>query len=605
MRITILLLILLLMPALCSAYDHQYEQIWVYQGSFELGTGERVNLESYTIKLHQLDLNSSDGQGPLATFLLYKNNNYIDHFFADALANNEYIYEDQYDGQFRIIINNIQNNRVSISIYEQEYEKVWIPLGGPVQLSEGEKVQLLNSTVLVNNIETTYTSLTVSCCGESIKDSFGVKDIKEYPHDLMLLLSYIDPLTKTVTLKPYSRGTPDPAVEILGLKDYYDPNEKPETDVVVTNQGTIPLRGIVITPTITKGNVSVENNTLNVLEPGDTLTTPLVIELPELKAGGNISISCLVEGADYLENVYSNTTDRKTTINTYINIEKTVSPKEGVLFSQEQEDQEPFEISIKVFNNASSEKTITIKDSIPSSFIPVDLEKTEWKLEMDPESFQLINYQALPTLPGIYPQEAALASWDGSSNTIPSSTGVDLKVEGNHLEATRKLQVTDIYAKESVDVSIRLHNRGTKALDVSFRENIPEGLSLISGSDEVETNLDSGESKVLSYTLKADSEGTYEFPKLDISYTDRDGNNEIVTMTSMFLYVYEKDNTASINEDDTEGISGQIGHEPKKPGLTDTLAFLLAGFITLTAILSLIPLSLYLYLRYFGSVKSD
>ena len=71
-------LLLFILASTASAYDIQDENIWIYQGAYQLGIGEKAELEGFAVKLHTI---SDDGTS--ATILIYRNGVFKEAYFID------------------------------------------------------------------------------------------------------------------------------------------------------------------------------------------------------------------------------------------------------------------------------------------------------------------------------------------------------------------------------------------------------------------------------------------------------------------------------------------------------------------------------------------
>ncbi|MDI3485746.1 MAG: hypothetical protein PWQ50_966, partial [Methanolobus sp.] len=92
MRLIKLLLLTIILIAFINPVDStaiKEEDIWIFQGSYELGVGERAYLEGFTVKVNELDSDNTT----TATLLIYSNSVFMESFEVDSGVNNEYIYD--------------------------------------------------------------------------------------------------------------------------------------------------------------------------------------------------------------------------------------------------------------------------------------------------------------------------------------------------------------------------------------------------------------------------------------------------------------------------------------------------------------------------------
>ena len=102
-----------------SAYDIRDENIWIFQGAYELAAGERAELEGFTVKVYSVDMDAAE---PSVIVLVYRNKDFKRSFLMDASANSEQVYDDE----LKINVLGITSGVVSLETYKQKYERVWI-----------------------------------------------------------------------------------------------------------------------------------------------------------------------------------------------------------------------------------------------------------------------------------------------------------------------------------------------------------------------------------------------------------------------------------------------------------------------------------------------
>ncbi len=94
------------------------------------------------------------------------------------------------------------------------------------------------------------------------------------------------------------------------------------------------------------------------------------------------------------------------------------------------------------------------------------------------------------------------------------------------LSVNRSPSKTSITEGEELDVKTELKNDGKEvAKFVSFSDSSTESFKIISGDNYWTGDLKPGESKFLTYTLKADKTGKYTIPHSIVKYEDKRGNN--------------------------------------------------------------------------------
>ncbi|MEA1993485.1 MAG: hypothetical protein U9N35_03700 [Euryarchaeota archaeon] len=107
-------------------------------------------------------------------------------------------------------------------------------------------------------------------------------------------------------------------------------------------------------------------------------------------------------------------------------------------------------------------------------------------------------------------------------NVIPSPQEKVLRVY-EYLHGSNEIKVG-----ETKKVEVFIRNLSKEELDVEFKDNIPQGLSLVGGSPEFEGTIEPETTIEIEYMLQGDEQGTYSFSG-EAYYTDIYGRHKVVS----------------------------------------------------------------------------
>ncbi|WP_167880867.1 DUF11 domain-containing protein [Methanococcoides sp. AM1] len=583
-RIALAILMVLFLTGISSAADEfQYEEIWVHQGVFDLATGDRASAEKYTVKLHEIN---EDDDGFSATLLLYVNGEFQKSFFADASLNNEFVHEK--DLKVRTL--SIDETKVALELYLHEYELVWIPSESR-KLAVEDTVQVDNAIIKLLNVSDTVATMEVTIDGKAYVNEYETNTYQKYSDDILLRVTYIDRDNKEINLQLYQPGEPGFKVEINGLADQYSPNIPASFEIILKNTGTIPARGITITASASSGQLDPVSYELAMLDTLKIYKIPVNLTFPETPVKENIMIDVNVDGYDYRGNNYQNTTTAQTIVEPYISIEKTIDTH---LLTEEDKTKRKIIVEMVVYNNASIGHEVNIHDPIPSTFMPVGVEATDWTVFIGAGRSENIRYKALPTVAGTYELGPAIASWYSQGETysvVSDNAAVNIDVEGALLEIEKDVSLNDVFTGEEVDVTVTITNIGTSDLEVSLTEEIPAGFKFVSGEKSCEGLLEVGDQKWITYTMLVQEEGIFDLPPAMVTYTDEEKLQGKFGSNVVKLYVYSL-GPAEMNIE-SESINMENSSLPRG----EHASFLLSAFATIAGVLSIVPLIAYFYIR--------
>ncbi len=587
----IIMSIVCIVPA-TAAYDFRDENIWVYQGSFEIGVGERADVGDHVIKVHMIDMTETPAS---ATLLVYRNKVYMDSFFVDPLANNEYVY----DEVLLIKVLDIKDEKVFLEMYKQEYERVWITDIEKTKLVSGEELTSGDYTIKIIGFSEDGAAVAISKDGTVVQDIYNTGFYKKYNDEFMVKAIYLNLERGEVFVETYRLGVPNIELSMTTEQDIYDPNIPIEYDVVVKNSGTVPIRGIVLKTTVTDGRVEQPTQECYIIEPSFSQTFKVNVIPPKSPLGTSFTINADVTGYDYKGETYSNSTTKDTRVSSYIAIEKSVEPDELFLNRMVYGKQETAQINLTVHNMADFSTLVNVYDELPESFLPADIESLKWTVILDPDSSIFISYQAMPTMTGSFTLSPASVEWikDGETYVAQYAGSQNvIDVHGARVVAEKLLSRNVLYVGENTDVRIILTNIGDEDAEVSFSDTIPMGVKVTGGESEWSGSLGAGERKDFVYTMQSGEAGDTALPGVEVSFVDSHDNHGSAVSNTVNMYVDDLYSTDSQNSylEQTSAISPTTQAPESDLSRWGAAGFMVSSFITLMCVIAIVPITAYL-----------
>lgn len=598
----ILLLFLSILSSSAYAYDFHDENIWIFKGMYELRQGERAELEEFSIKVHAVDMNNSE---PSAILLIYINKEFKESFYVDTTANSEQVYNDE----LKINVLDISNGTVSLETYKQKYERVWVTSIPKTTLGIGDSIEDGGYTVRLDDVTEDGAKIVVESNDGSAESTYLSGDHRKFSDEFMVHVIYVNKNNLEIFIETLRPGAPEIRIDVLTDKSTYDSGEDIEYRLMLTNNGTIPLNGIILTTGSSGGNVKEAKMQHTGLDPTKAKVFTIPVSAPVTPIAKEISIRSEVTGYDYRGNAYSSEGQVEVLVKPYLSVEKNVEIVKKSANDIEFGTDEYFSISISLRNIASFPTAVTVRDELDTSLIPYDLEITEWAVLVEPGSVKEISYYAKPTTPGNFTFTNTVAQWkdNGATYTIESDPIDEVfQIQGSKVTVEKYLSPAYALPGEEVKVTVNIMNTGTKEVEAVLSDDIPEQLSLVSGKNHWEGTLDAGESKVITYTITTEETGNLKLPAATVDFTDREGQRGISNSEEPVLYVddttssnyledsYEEtafeDNTITYAEPGSESVNPQ-------PGRVEAAGFMVSSFITLFCMLAIIPTIVYLYIN--------
>jgi hypothetical protein len=596
-KLFFLVFILLILTATVSAYGIREEDIWIFQGAYELGIEDRAYLEGFTLKVHEINTENETS----AILLIYRNAVFKQSFVADAELNNEHIYGDE----LKINVVGINKDKVSMEIYKKKTELVWITDIPKTSFKIGDTLTENNYKISLTGINEEGALIAVEYDGVNFEGTYKTGDYQKYSEDFMINVVYLKRDTNEVFIETLKPGEPKIEIDVSTLKDSYEPDEYVEYELIVTNNGTIPLHGMILTTECDEGYVELSSQQHSILEPGKAKRFQTKVK-PEIEpTSRNISVVSKLQGYDYRGNEYDSEYTTKVNVKSYISITKEVYSKDKSSQNPEFGTNQYFQTILTIENKANFQTAVTVTDELTESFIPDDLDDTEWTVILGPGETKEIEYFASPTEPGDFTFSPANVMWKdgGETYTLKSEEITQtFHVSGSKIIVAKELSSSYMLVGEDITVLIRISNDGDKTIEASFQESTPDELVFVKGDDKWHGTLEAGDVREFSYNVRAENIGELYLSATELSFTDEDGIKGKATSSEPFLYI----DSAFVDSDTFPEENTYIGEDvleydyetPEQSEITrfGAAGFLASSFVTLFCLVAIVPAAAYLYI---------
>lgn len=586
-----LIIILLVFTYPANAYDFQHEDIWVYKGSVELGAGEKTSIERYILKIYSLDQNTAE---PSAVVLVYKNGDFKKAYYVDAGPNSQRVY----DNDLKIEVVGITAGKISIAVYEHEFEKVWVLSTPKVSLSMGDVIWDGAYALSLTNISSKEVNIAVVSPSGKYENSFALRDHKKYDNAFMVRLVYIDKTRSQAFIETYRPGKPDVEVNISPSKNTFEADEPVSCILRVTNNGTLALRDIKIDNMVSEGVFTEPRMSLETLAPLQTVALSAGLDIPAAATGKSISVTTEVSGEDHSGDAYYATDTNEFFINPYISMTKEVIGNKGPSGKTIVPVNEQLKVRLKLKNMNNMPVALKITDRVPESFRLLDTEKLEWEMQVGPHATNEITYIVTPSFPGNFTLENAVATWQDKGNLYEVTSGApEVMVNGSYVVTDKTVSSRYAMEGEIITVTLQVLNIGEGEAEVHVQDELPKEADLVSGNLQWSGKLAPGEVALQSYDIMFAEAGEYTLPEFEMRYIDHQMKKMTVYSNTVEMYI-DGDVVSEDNElKDTS--TKAVGNETQVSKITKVQAagFLVSSFVGLLFVVSLIPVAVFYLIR--------
>lgn len=179
-------------------------------------------------------------------------------------------------------------------------------------------------------------------------------------------------------------------------------------------------------------------------------------------------------------------------------------------------------VSLTLKNNGKLDiKNISIVDSVPRGFRLVSNVSLRWVTDIPAGGEWSYRYLMAPEVPNargaVLPVATAEFKIKKELYGIRSNQP-KIIVHGPIVSLEKRTSVPEIKPGDTVAVTVNAKNTGSTPTRVFIKDQIPEGVGLISGTTSFEEFLEAGKEVSFSYTIKIDSEGTVSLPPATAQY---------------------------------------------------------------------------------------
>ncbi len=557
-KIVICFIIIYFLP-LASAGT--WDDVRVARSSAFIDSNGSITFENYLIKAAVLD-------DTKASITVYRGQSKIET--GDFSINDFKKYD-----SIGVTLLGIRGKSSWISISKIENIEIWRPLARK-QLKWGETYTIENYTLNIDTYGSDSVNLTVSNKSIAKTDIFFTNGQKDYG-TLRTVVTNIN-RTGFIDLDFFTDEPPDfktqvvPFIktEILTDKEEYFPDEPIQVSIKISSDFPLNIVGLLLE---TGQPIEILPDSFSATDL--TGTQSFQSKITGQQANSTIGIKAKIEVRDYLYNAYVMNVTRDIKVTPEVAIIKSVQPDT---------DDETVPVQLYIYNSASDNRTIHIRDTIPPEF---DAKELNWTMELMPRNSTTIEYNLTPHKPGLYFLPAATAEWNSQST---ASRRLKMTMHMPYLT----MKKTAVFNEGRTNVKLMSSNTGDRPAQVKIIDKIPDGLQT-AGDTAWSGKLEVGESSTISYSLEGD---IASLPAAGGTYLDIRGVTRQARSNSVDLRNDMQDKKEEANEETHEAT-----HEETIPlnVLPDEMmSFMVSSFIVIAGIITGTALIAYLIIRYGG-----
>ncbi len=564
----ILYALLVSVPVTANDTIH-YEETWKFYGTFELENNDKVEVESYTFKLHEIIFDEGK-----ATLILYDNDRFQRAYQVDTYIHSDFIVSNR----IKVEVKSLTEDELVVDFYLLTEEPKWLYLES-VKLEKGVLKEINELQFELIELNQGKVRILINYGSESKSIELNENDSKIIFGHYFLEVVEIGDSDNSTKFKLYARPVPEVDIYFEGLNESYKPGEDISYYLIIQNTGDVPLRNIDFY--LEMNNVKFGDDiTISKLEPSDMYKELIDIDGVLDPKETLIDIEGNLIAYTYSNKRVSTSNSSTTKIPGYISIEKDVRPKESTLNDSE------FEVFINIDNLAPTAKEIIISDTVPDYISLVEGSDLDWELNLEPNENLTLSYKIKTDLPGKYELEPATLELKHNGNMYRiKSSSASFTLHGVKLKADRYLTHDEFQINEHITITIHLENRGTSVGHIEFEDEIGEGMELLYGDLSWKGSLSSGEVHGFTYIINPLEPGTHTIPELEVQYYDE--------LNDKYRTVHLEEIEFNVNEDTAASIE-QIDDENISVSRWNSFGFLISIFISMFAIISTVPIMAYL-----------
>jgi len=179
-------------------------------------------------------------------------------------------------------------------------------------------------------------------------------------------------------------------------------------------------------------------------------------------------------------------------------------------------------VTLSFTNNMNYElKNVSITDYIPKGFKQISNNSLHWIVDVPSNGEWYFRYMLKPTEADkdgvLYPAAKAEFKIKNEFYAVQSNRPETI-VYGPRIDITKQADVQEIDPYGTFTVTVIAVNKGSTPSKATIEDNLPDGVTLISGSTRKEEYLEAGKETRFSYTIRSDSDRPVRLPAATADY---------------------------------------------------------------------------------------
>ncbi len=323
------------------------------------------------------------------------------------------------------------------------------------------------------------------------------------------------------TIKLSPRGTPNIEVSVATDKNEYISSSATEIDATVTIKNT-GLADAVNVHMYIDTELQIKRGSLKYhyerIKKGETITSTITFSSPILNEKKSYGILANMSGYDVMDISYAAKFQK--TVSIAPEPLKMPSLRKSTNSKIYLKDYAMVSLSLK--NNEKYDlKNVSITDYLPDGFRLVGNNSLHWAVDIPAFGEWENRYLMKPQIPdkdGIVLPAATAEFFMKKEYYIIRSNQPEIVVYGPKIVVNKQADVSEINPGDAVTVTVTAENEGSTPTMVVIRDELPEKVTIISGSTALEGYLEANKKISFSYTLKVNSEEPVKLPPANAEY---------------------------------------------------------------------------------------
>jgi uncharacterized repeat protein (TIGR01451 family) len=201
-------------------------------------------------------------------------------------------------------------------------------------------------------------------------------------------------------------------------------------------------------------------------------------------------------------------------------------------------------VSLSFKNNLNYElKNVSITDYVPNGFKQISNNSLHWLINVPPNGEWYFRYILKPTEADkdgvLYPAAKAEFEIKNEYYAIQSNMPETI-VYGPRIDLTKQTDVQEIDPYGTLTVTVVAKNTGSTPSKVTVKDNLPEDVTLVSGTTMKEDYLEANMETRFSYTIRSDSDKPVRLPAATADYFELGDRGAKISTRSQELSIMIK-----------------------------------------------------------------